>query len=169
MGQPWPELLRIGRDQLTLLEAILVAETPRESCALLLGPWSGPQPCREVGLRIEAIWPCLNVWDPPAERPRRFAVDPREQLLAQKWGRLHGWQLIGTAHSHPGGVAVPSELDRSLAFPPTLMLIAGATAELGPASVATPIRAWWLAPAGVPEPALALMRPLAMRIGDLGH
>jgi [CysO sulfur-carrier protein]-S-L-cysteine hydrolase len=169
MEQPWPGLLRIGRDQLTLLEAVLIAETPHESCALLLGPWPEPKLRRAADLRIGAIWPCLNVWDPPGERPRRFAIDPREQLLAQKWGRRHGWQLIGTAHSHPGGVAVPSELDRSLAFPPNLMLIAGATTRGESASVATAIRAWWLAPAAGPEPALAPMRPLAMRIGDLGH
>jgi proteasome lid subunit RPN8/RPN11 len=161
MGQPWPGLVRIGRDQLTLLEAVLIAENPRESCALLLGPWPEPRLRRDAELRIEAIWPCLNGWDPPAERPRRFAIDPREQLLAQKWGRRHGWQLIGTAHSHPGGEAVPSALDRNLAFPPTLMLIAGATTGGGSASVATAITAWWLE--------LAAVRPLTMWIGDLGH
>ena len=160
MEHGWPALLQIGRDQLTLLEALLAAETPRESCALLLGPWAD-RPAEEGGaVRIAAIWPCLNVWDPPAERQRRFAVDPREQLMAQKWGRRLGWQLIGTAHSHPTSAAVPSALDQDLAFVPTLMLIAGTAASPGPAG-APVIRAWWL-DAGE-------ARELALRIGRLGE
>ncbi|MCT0198512.1 M67 family metallopeptidase [Synechococcus sp. CS-1325] len=171
-------MLHIDRDQLTLLEAILTAETPRESCALLLGPWFGATCRPSIGamagpepIWIAAVWPCLNVWDPPSERHGRFAVDPREQLMAQKWGRQRGWQLIGTAHSHPGGQPVPSPLDRSLAVAPTLMLIAGATGQSSPLEPAgVTIRAWWLT-AGDDDPAeqMAAARPLTIRIGDLGH
>ena len=178
MEQSLPELLRIDRDQLTLLEAVLNAQTPSESCALLLGPWIGASPrppTASLGpsadLRVEAIWPCLNVWNPPSERPCRFAVDPREQLMAQKWGRQRGWQLIGSAHSHPGGAPVPSPLDRTLAVAPTLMLIAGTAGEQPPCSgpAARSIRAWWLTAADHPDQAVAEARPLPIRIGHLGH
>lgn len=115
----------------------MAAAAPEEACGLLLGECQNES--RGTVLRLGLLWPCLNVWTPAAQRRRRFAIDPREQLLAQKWGRRHGWQVIGTVHSHPRGPAVPSAIDRAWAFPPTLMLIAGPGA--GP-------RAWWL-----PEPA----------------
>ncbi len=137
MGSPWPAQLHLGAGQLTVLEALVAAAAPEEACGLLLGEQQAGAP--GAGLRLALLWPCLNIWRPAAQRRRRFAIDPREQLLAQKWARRHGWQVIGTVHSHPRGPAVPSAIDRAWAFPPTLMLIAGPAA--GP-------RAWWL-----PEPA----------------
>lgn len=183
MGQPWPELVHIGRHRLTELEAVLVVQSPAESCALLLGTHlpAGDGPACLLALRIEAVWPCLNVWEPASERSRRFAIEPREQLLAQKWGRRHGWQLIGTAHSHPLGEAVPSDLDRSLAFPPVLMLIAsglvecsGRTEAAGQPeatgeSMATTIRAWWLSEPVEPASVLAEAHPLPLGIEGLGE
>jgi proteasome lid subunit RPN8/RPN11 len=112
-----PAELCLGRQALTVLKAVLQAAAPDEGCALLLGsrdPW-----------RVRRVWPCLNVWEPAAERRRRFALDPREQLLAQKWARSRGLTVLGSAHSHPLSEPVPSALDQSLAFAPTLMLILG--------------------------------------------
>ena len=75
-------------------------------------------------------------------RRNRFAIDPREQLLAQKWARLRGIQVIGSAHSHPDGGAIPSAIDCGGVLLPTLMVIRspwpGPNGGLG---------AWWL-----PEP-----------------
>ncbi|MCP9835007.1 M67 family metallopeptidase [Cyanobium sp. Aljojuca 7A6] len=140
--------MRLGRQALTVLEAVLVAVAPEEGCALLLGgrdPWC-----------VRRIWPCLNVWVPPAERCRRFALDPREQLLAQKWARSRGLTVLGSAHSHPFSEPVPSALDLSLAFTPTLMLILGqGPAEGEPRSLAC----WWLPEQGSP-------RRLAWRMVD---
>ncbi len=150
MGSSWPARLLVDSQQLTVLRAVLAAAAPAEGCALLLG--EGGAGCTDGAgrgeLRIRLIWPCLNVWEPEQQRPQRFAIDPREQLLAQKWGRRRGWQVIGTAHSHPSSAAVPSSTDRALAFPPTLMLILGAGNEL---------RAWWLE-----EPASGAASPAAV-------
>jgi [CysO sulfur-carrier protein]-S-L-cysteine hydrolase len=135
-----PAELGIGRQALTLLEAVLEAAAPEEGCALLLGrrdPWS-----------VRRIWPCLNVWEPPAERRRRFALDPREQLLAQKWARFRGLTVLGSAHSHPLSEPVPSALDRSLAFTPTLMLILGQGATEGDSRR---LACWWLPEQGSPR------------------
>jgi proteasome lid subunit RPN8/RPN11 len=114
------------------LQRILSAATPEEGCALLLGtrdetegPW-----------RLRQLWPCLNVWPRPAERPRRFAIDPREQLLAQRWGRERGLEVLAHAHSHPQSPPEPSDTDRCLCVTPALLLIQGPSGDQ---------RLWWLA------------------------
>ena len=118
-----PEEIRIGRQALTVLWADLSRAEPHEGCALLLGLMEGPS------WTIRQIWPCSNVWEPVPERHQRFAIDPREQLTAQRWGRQHGWRVLGSAHSHPFSAPVPSATDRQLAFGPTLMLILGLAPE----------------------------------------
>ncbi|MCP9933929.1 M67 family metallopeptidase [Cyanobium sp. Candia 9D4] len=145
----------LGRQALTVLEAVLLAAAPEEGCALLLGrrdPW-----------RIDHVWPCLNAWEPPPERRRRFALDPREQLQAQKWARARGLTVLGSAHSHPRSAPLPSALDRSLAFAPTLMLILGQAdgPAAAPADGGTQwsLACWWLPEHGPP-------RPLAWRMDD---
>lgn len=138
-----------------MLEAVLLAAAPEEGCALLLGrrdPW-----------HIDQIWPCLNVWEPPPERRRRFALDPREQLQAQKWARARGLTVLGSAHSHPLSAPAPSALDRSLAFAPTLMLILGQADGLAGPAVSEgkvwSLACWWLPEQGPP-------RRLAWRMDD---
>jgi proteasome lid subunit RPN8/RPN11 len=132
-----PQQLRIGRQPLTHLGRVLDAAFPEEGCALLLGRR------QHAVWTLERIWPCLNVWMPPQERQRRFAIDPREQLLAQKWARSAGVEVLGSAHSHPCGEAVPSRTDRDLCFTPALMLIRGGGGELG---------CWWMEENDEPRP-----------------
>ena len=138
----------------------MLATSPAEGCALVIGKRRGQ------ALLVQAIWPCCNRWEPAAERDRHFQLDPREQLLAQRWGRGRGLQVLGAAHSHPTSAAVPSLSDRELCLGPTLMLI-----RSGLAAEAAPLRAWWLpepeAPAGpAPEP---MPLPLEVLAGDLGE
>ena len=164
MGGSWPEQLRIDRRALTVLEAIMRAAHPREGCALLIGPDPSGLGRSECCWLVCAVWPCLNVWEPEQERHRRFALDPREHLLAQKWARSRGLSVIGAAHSHPASVAVPSALDLELAVPPTVLLIAsGLHHEL---------RGWWLTEAGGGTEAQSLPLCLASdreaRPGGLG-
>ncbi|MFZ0406819.1 MAG: M67 family metallopeptidase [Cyanobium sp.] len=144
MNPHTPGEIRIGRQELTVLRADLAQVLPQEGCALLLGQIDGSL------WRIRRVWPCRNVWEPAAERRRRFAIDPREQLLAQRWGRQRHWTVLGSAHSHPASEPVPSTIDRQLAFAPTLMLILGRLSP-SPALPAAPsvaaaweLGAWWL-------------------------
>jgi [CysO sulfur-carrier protein]-S-L-cysteine hydrolase len=127
--QRTPGEIRIGRQVLTVLCRVLAVAMPQEGCALLLGErgegGDGAGDRQEDLWRLLRIWPCRNVWHPASERTRRFAIDPREQLLAQKWARNHGLLVIGTAHSHPSSAPVPSATDLALAFGPSLMLILG--------------------------------------------
>ena len=131
MTHEWPEQILFGRKALTVARQVVRAAAPEEACGLLVGPrWA-----------VVRLWPCRNVWTPAAERSHRFAIDPREQLLAQKWARERGWQVLGSLHSHPRSEPVPSPTDRALAVPPALMAIQGG-AELA---------CWWLPEEGPPR------------------
>jgi proteasome lid subunit RPN8/RPN11 len=123
---------------LIVLGRLLVAAHPDEGCALLLGQTGSSL------WRIRMLWPCCNVWPQPEERGQRFAIDPREQLVAQRWARPRGWQVLGVAHRHPASAAVPSSTDCRLCVPPALMVIQGEPGDL---------QAWWLA-AGDGQPRL---------------
>lgn len=133
-----------------MLRSWFRAAAPEEACALLLG--------RRVGSlwRLERLWPCRNAWSEPSERRQRFAIDPREQLLAQKWARGLGLELLGSAHSHPASAPLPSPHDLALTASPALMLIGGPPQpELG-----SELRLWWLDdPPAAPRPLEWTMDP----------
>ncbi|MEY2645607.1 MAG: hypothetical protein RLZZ611_2256 [Cyanobacteriota bacterium] len=153
-----------------------MAASPQEGCALLLGKRQGS------ALVLEQIWPCCNSWEPAAERQRHFLLDPREQLLAQRWARDRQLQVLGAAHSHPSSAAVPSTSDLRLCCGPTLMLIRTGlinadqpisgppTDDSDDAALIRPLRAWWLPDgagwdAGTPlQSAEALAEPRELRI-----
>ncbi len=136
-----------------MLVRLLTAAAPEEGCALLLGRRVAAIPAAAAGplWHVERIWPCLNRWPRQQERQRRFALDPREQLVAQRWARARGLEVLGAAHSHPQGPARPSATDRELTLVPALMVI------VAPGEGA---RAWWLEE-GAPQP-----RPLPWRMED---
>ena len=125
-----PSLLCLNHQCLTVLDCNFRARSPEEGCALLLGPI----PTQSHWL-VNTVWPCCNVWQPPEERTSCFAIDPREQLAAQRWARGKGLQPLAVAHSHPGTAAFPSEQDRQLGLPEALMLITDRDGVP---------RAWWL-------------------------
>ena len=150
IGQParTPWLLAFDPDVLMILRSTLQAASPQEGCALLIGERV------DRGWQLQSIWPCVNVWRLGMEafveesgegpsgrgtpsRQTRFAIDPREQLHAQRWASARGLAVIGSAHSHPDGEPVPSMTDQRWLSAPALMLIQGADLSL---------RAWWLEP-----------------------
>jgi len=156
-----PAEIRLGRQALTLINRLLDAAAPEEGCALLLGTRrSGPRDALGVApsrWHLQRVWPTTNVWEPAAERLRRFRIDPREQLHAQKWARTQGLEVLGSLHSHPASPPLPSVTDRSMAFAPNLMLIRGvATGELPSGdrqgAEARPVLCcWWLELEGPPR------------------
>ena len=113
----------------TVLRALFRSAAPQEGCGLLIGRRLGPS------WRLQWVWPCLNSWPHPEQRNGHFALDPREQLVAQKWARQRGLEVLGSAHSHPASAPLPSATDLRLALKPCLMVIGGPGDEL---------RAWWL-------------------------
>lgn len=50
-------------------------------------------------------------------RERRYVIDPRETLAVEKGVSGRGHEILGFYHSHPDHPAVPSEFDRSHAWP----------------------------------------------------
>ncbi len=159
MSPVLPALLRLNLDWLTILGGVLAAAAPEEGCALLLGQQL-PDASGGHLLQVSEVWPCQNKWEPKRERCQRFLLDPREQLLAQRWARQRGVQVLGSAHSHPASPAVPSATDLALAVAPTLMVIrsglpgAGAAGE--PAGPLAGLGAWWLPGDGAAPQALAI-------------
>ena len=97
------------------------------------------------GWQLRRIWPCCNVWPQPGARNHRFAIDPREQLLAQKWARERGLELLGSAHSHPVTAPVPSTTDCRLCVWPALMVIMGAVGSGdGGQGQGQELVGWWI-------------------------
>jgi proteasome lid subunit RPN8/RPN11 len=108
---------------------------PEECCGLLLGKidWAASP----EGDRIVAqLQPLENQWQPQVEesppspepesdpapksalsKNRRYWVDPQDLFTAQRQARAQGLDIIGVYHSHPDHEAVPSECDRSQAWP----------------------------------------------------
>jgi proteasome lid subunit RPN8/RPN11 len=106
---------------------------PQECCGLLVGRLGAlaatetSQDCRQV---VEVI-ALENAWEPTLlgynDSPRnqstshsvrdRYWIDPADLLRVQKSARESGFAIIGIYHSHPDYPAVPSECDRTLAWP----------------------------------------------------
>jgi proteasome lid subunit RPN8/RPN11 len=139
-----PTEVVVDRNLLIVLDCWMNSAAPDEGCALLLGVKDPVESELRLQSRrntsqpwtLRLLWPCQNVWSNRSQRRRRFAIDPREQLVAQRWGRARGLQVLGTAHSHPTTSPVPSITDCRLCVTPALMVIQGAGGEQ---------RAWWLA------------------------
>lgn len=70
---------------------------PEECCGLLLGDGHG----------VALAWPARN----ELASQTRYRVDPRDYLAASRYGRKHGFEVVGAYHSHPRTVALPSETD----------------------------------------------------------
>lgn len=75
---------------------------PREACGLLIG--------RGVGLRarVERATLAHNL----SRDPRRFELDPLDQLAAERAAESIGARVLGAWHSHVDTAAVPSPRDR---------------------------------------------------------
>lgn len=104
--------LRISRSLLERLRAIVAADPMHEVCGLLLGQ----------GSAIEAIVEARNV---AADQRTSFEIDPRTQIDAHKAARAGGAPIIGSYHSHPSGLARPSQRDLEMAREAELWLIFG--------------------------------------------
>lgn len=109
---------------------------PFEICGFLVGKADG-----DVRTAAEA-WRVANAWEQDPEQRaamfasleaaaggasadrwlsedagRRFLVSPRDIHAAMKRARAVGMDLIGVYHTHPSHPAVPSDFDRSAAWP----------------------------------------------------
>ena len=77
---------------------------PNEACGLLGGK-SG---------HVSTVYPGTN----SEHSPTRYLLDPIDQFNAMKTIDQSGEDLIGIFHSHPKGLAIPSEIDITQAYYP---------------------------------------------------
>lgn len=98
---------------------------PEECCGLLLGIHQSVDGA-EVNI-VQEVYATSNVWnhtlsdleqsdDSVATAHRRYRIDPIAMLQAQQYARAKALDIIGIYHSHPDGLAVPSEWDRAWAW-----------------------------------------------------
>jgi proteasome lid subunit RPN8/RPN11 len=90
------------------IEAHAQETFPEECCGFLLGPATEPR-------KVADLRRATNVVE--ANRERRYVIDPREILAAEKEVAGTGREILGFYHSHPNHPAEPSEFDRSHAWP----------------------------------------------------
>ncbi len=110
-------VLRLTRAQAAGIVASSRARFPAECCGLLEGIIAAQ------GWTVSAVHEGLNI---AGEPQRHFLIDPQFQIELLR--RLRGTErsVIGCFHSHPGGLAQPSQADLSAAIEQDfLWLIAG--------------------------------------------
>lgn len=105
---------------------------PEECCGLLLGRSLSPDQDHPTDRQVIEIRETRNAWGAEAEaslaelsphsghqsltKSRRYWIDPREMLDAQRYARDRQLDIIGVYHSHPDHPATPSECDRAAAW-----------------------------------------------------
>jgi proteasome lid subunit RPN8/RPN11 len=127
-------VLQINPDQLQTIFAHAERTYPEECCGLLLGQIES-QASSSPGKnhRLVEVWATENAWDAEAEaemqaiapetathpltKTRRYWIDPKEMLEAQRYARSKNLDIVGIYHSHTDHAAVPSECDRLCAWP----------------------------------------------------
>lgn len=84
------------------IEALACDAFPAECCGLM----EGIADAEEV--RVLTLHPARNI----APANDRFEIHPEDHFAALRAARANGHAIIGCYHSHPGGRARPSEIDR---------------------------------------------------------
>ncbi len=105
-----PVSVRLSATLLEMLERTAWQAEPHEACALLLGE------ADEAGVSITQAVVTDNVTEGNPETS--FEIDPGMHILMQKAARAGGPQIVGVWHSHPNGVARPSDADKAQSVEP---------------------------------------------------
>ncbi len=92
-----------------LIKRDSVESYPDECCGFLFGKEEN-----EIRIILSAK-PVFNVSN--ENKKRRFQIDPRDYMLAEKWAVENESGLLGVYHSHPDHPPIPSETDRVYAQP----------------------------------------------------
>ena len=92
------------------IEQDAVRAYPDECCGILIGRDEADQRI------VDEIRAAANVAG-EGQQARRFSVDPRQIMLAEKDALATGRAVLGFYHSHPDHPARPSDFDREQAWP----------------------------------------------------
>ena len=103
--------------QAKALEQLARAGAPEEVCGVLFG----------YGAEVVEVLPVLNVAE---NRRSAYRLDERVFVKAMFAAEKRGLSLVGFYHSHPDGLAMPSQTDiRQSNYPDALHLIIGLAGE----------------------------------------
>ena len=94
--------LRVARSVIEDIRGHAAAALPHECCGILLG---------QQGEVVRAV-PTVNIAPEPMTH---FEIDSQALIDAHRFDRSGGQQVVGYYHSHPNGLAEPSETDRAQA------------------------------------------------------
>ncbi|MBD2070977.1 M67 family metallopeptidase [Leptolyngbya sp. FACHB-671] len=126
-------VLQINSDHLQTIFAHAERTYPEECCGLLLGQVEPQASASQTEThRLVEVWATENTWNAEAEaemraiapetathpltKDRRYWIDPKEMLEAQRYARSKNLDIVGIYHSHTDHAAVPSECDRLCAW-----------------------------------------------------
>lgn len=112
-------ILLFKGDLLQEMNKFLEKHYPEEGCGLLLGKR------QKENFIIEGLYFAKNIWPNQEEKKRRYALDPKDFLQAEKLAESKGLELLGIFHSHPDYEAYPSSFDIEMAWEGYLYLITG--------------------------------------------
>jgi proteasome lid subunit RPN8/RPN11 len=125
-------LLKLRAEHLKAIASHAVSTYPDECCGILLGKMGGD------GKTLVEVWQTENAWtaensltdgdeEAAMTKKRRYAIAPVDLLRAQKSACDGDLNVIGFYHSHPDYPAIPSECDRSCAWPQYSYIIVSVT------------------------------------------
>ncbi len=99
----------IDQPALIQIHKHLESAYPYEACGFLLGSDKGRKRYITEIIEVENI--------STENQKRRFVIDPREYLKAERYASKEGLHLLGIYHSHPDHPAIPSVHDLEFAQP----------------------------------------------------
>jgi len=102
-------MISIDKNAFDTMVADAERSFPDECCGFVMGLEEGEE------RRISRVLVVDNSKE--GDRRRRFAIAPKDYLLAERKADEWGLQLLGIYHSHPNHPAIPSEHDRVAAQP----------------------------------------------------
>ena len=138
-GHLHPEALPLSwsPDTVEAMIALCQAAYPGEGCGFLLGE-------ERDGLRVlQRVLPIDNRADGP-DQLRRFRIDPRDFMKAEREAARSGLSVLGVFHSHPDHRAVPSRHDLQFALPTLSYPILALDGSGSGAPRLSEIRSWQL-------------------------
>jgi proteasome lid subunit RPN8/RPN11 len=114
-------MIKISPEHLQSILTHAQSTYPEECCGIMLGKINND------GKTVVEVWATENAWEEekweefPASGGVRsknstFAIAPEDIIKAQKTARDRQLQIIGFYHSHPDHPAIPSEMDRAIAW-----------------------------------------------------
>ena len=111
--------LVVHRDHLEAIEQHATFCWPNEACGLLAGADDGT---------VKLTYCLTNIDD----SPYRFTLDPGEHFAAVRHAATHGWEIIGSFHSHPHSAPLPSPTDVNGALDSSWVYLVTGPVEPGP-------------------------------------